>query len=103
MNTGPGRTLRLQPPGSGFSCRLTRFKHEIDRLASGPCTHWKLDLLADLADEGSQVRDGDRGHLDKAATVQGFDLENVPRLDDLTRFFVGAAAQSGSSAQDSTE
>src|SRR5450830_987989 len=79
------------------------FIHVIDRLASCPGAHRQLDLLSDFASKCRQVWNGDGVHLHQAPTVKGFDLKNRPRGINLTRFFVGSAAEGSSSAKDAGE
>ena len=79
------------------------FIHEIDRLTSCPGTHWQVDFLAGFALKGFQIRNGDGLHFDKAARVEGFDLEDFSFRDDFTGFAVGSAANSGSCTEEALE
>lgn len=95
----------LPPPHpSPASCLLyCVFIHEIDLNIRSPCAYWQVHFLADFRGVGLGVRDGDRFDFDEAATVDGFDLEDLALGDDFTSFSIGAAAKSGSCAEDSLE
>lgn len=59
--------------------------------------------MADFRGVELGVRDGDGFDFDEAATVEGFDLEDLALRDDFARFAVGSAAKSGSCTEDSLE
>ena len=79
------------------------FIHEIDSCAGCPSTDRNLHLLANLRRKGFGVWNSDGLHFDEAATVERFDLEDFAGGDDFTRFFVGAAAKSGSCTEETDE
>lgn len=59
--------------------------------------------MTDFRGVGLGVRDSDRFDFDEAATVEGFDLEDLALWDDFAGFAVGSAAKSGSCTEDSLE
>lgn len=98
-----GGATRIPPrvPSSGLLYWV--FIHEIDRCICRPGTDRHIDRLADLALVTLEFRHGDRAHLDEAASVERFDLEDFSFGDDFTRFFVGSATNSGSCTEDALE
>ena len=79
------------------------FIHEIHLRVWSPSAHRHVHFLTDFGLVGFEVGDGDGLDLDKAARVEGFDLEDFSFGDDFAGFFVGSAADSGSCTKESLE
>lgn len=86
---------------SGLWC--WRFINVIDCNVWSPGTYRDIDGLTHFVIKTLQIRNGDSGHLDEAAPVDRFDLEDRAEGDDFAGFLVGTAAKSGSCTEDSLE
>src|SRR5882672_10416806 len=92
--------LRLRP-----SRRRSRaFEHVPNlHIARCPSANRHVDCVAELFREGAQGGHRDRGHLHQAATVDGFDLEDVAQRNDFAGLLVGATAEGGGSSEDALQ
>lgn len=98
MATRCGAPLAHRSPSCGR--RLRWFVHKAHGYARSPGTHRKVHGSANLGSKGTKFWNGDGGHLDEAAMVCCFDLEDVPQRNDLPGFLVGATAEGGCGSED---
>lgn len=98
-----GRAARIPPRNPSRGLLYWVFIHVIHNGIGRPGTDRHIDRFAQFVVIALQLGHGDRAHLDEAATVNRFDLEDFALGDDFTRFFVGSATKSGSCTEDSLE
>ena len=63
-----------------------------------PSPHRQIHDLSDLIHEAGQTWHRDRVHLNEAAVIHGFDLQNVALRYYLASFLADIAAQGGGSS-----